>query len=275
MAHHYLRAAGSGNYVPQPRYRHDGGEFPRIPEEQPRRAVAVKCWKCQGSGSYLHYGPCFRCGGSGQERHDALGFPRDWSDEQCAAFAAKQDAAAAKRREKAAAKRGIEIGKIQAANVEKVPAVAALLNDAGILDRERVEAAGILRVSQIADSILHDIGRRIWSDKQVAIVAGAIERAAGFQARKAAELAAAVAVPAGRQEIEGEIISIKVYDDGRFGRVSKMLVKCAGFKVFGSVPAAIAEAAAPGVRVRFVAEIQPKEVGFGFFKRPSKAAIVN
>ena len=250
-------------------------QFPRANVEKPAKCVSVKCSRCYGSGVYAHYGVCFRCGGNGSDpSYRALGFPRDWSDDECAAYVEKKDAAAAKRREKAIAKRDAEIGRIQAANVEKVPAVAALLNEAGILDHERVEAAGIARASRVADSILHDIGRRVWSDKQAAIVAGAIERAAGAAARKEVELAAAVPVPAGRQEIEGEIVSIKRYDDGRFGVQVKMLVKCPGFKVFGSVPAAISEAAAPGVRVKFSAEIEPKEVGFGFFKRPSKAAIV-
>jgi hypothetical protein len=201
-----------------------------------------------------------------------LGFPRDWSDEQCAAFVAKADAAAEGRRAKAAAKAAAFAVEIIAANVAKVPGLAAaVVNGGAWIDGDKLPAG----LRGLAREIALDAGKRAWSDKQARIVGEGWARALDAAARKEVELAAAVPVPAGRQEIEGEIVSIKQYDDGRFGVQVKMLVKCGGFKVFGSVPSAISEAAAPGVRVKFSAEIEPKEVGFGFFKRPSKAAIVN
>jgi len=27
--------------------------------------ASEKCWKCNGSGQYLTFGPCFRCNGTG------------------------------------------------------------------------------------------------------------------------------------------------------------------------------------------------------------------
>lgn len=242
-------------------------QFPRANVEKPAKVVSVQCSRCYGSGVYAHYGVCFRCGGNRSDpSYRALGFPRDWSDDQCAAYVAQKDDAAAKRREKAAAKAAAAAAVIVAANVAKVPGLsAAVINGGAWIDGDKLPAG----LRGVAREIALDAGKREWSEKQAAAVAAGFERVSNA----AAERAAAAPVPAGRHEIEGEIVSIRSYDDGRFGAVLKMLVKCAGFRVFGSVPAAISGAGV-GDRVRFSADVEPKEAGFGFFKRPSKAAII-
>ncbi len=60
---------------------------------------------------------------------------------------------------------------------------------------------------------------------------------------------------------------------------TKILVKVEGaegvFKIFGTAPAAILNGTElRGLRVKFAAELEPKEAGFGWFKRPTKAALL-
>jgi ribosomal protein S11 len=90
-----------------------------------------------------------------------------------------------------------------------------------------------------------------------------------------------IEVPEGRQMIEGTILKISEYEN-RFsyggGSVWKMLVAVERngerFRIFGSVPTAIHFDAERGTKVRFAATLEPKEKGFGFFKRPAKAEVV-
>jgi hypothetical protein len=117
------------------------------------------------------------------------------------------------------------------------------------------------------------------SDKQMAFV-GRLLTAKANRAVQAAERAAATAAaapcPAGRQTVEGKVLSIKGQDTA-FGYVTKMLVQHAdGWKVWGTVAAAIS-AVEKGQTVRFVAEVTPSQDDpkFGFFARPSKAVIMN
>jgi hypothetical protein len=91
------------------------------------------------------------------------------------------------------------------------------------------------------------------------------------KARFAAEAEAALPVPASdqRQTVVGTVLSIK---EGHFG--PRMLVKHAdGWKVFGSVPTAIA-GIKPGSRVQFDALIKrsDRDEKFGFFSRPTKVS---
>jgi hypothetical protein len=117
------------------------------------------------------------------------------------------------------------------------------------------------------------------SDKQMAFI-GRLLTAKANRAVQAAERAAATAAaapcPAGRQTVEGKVLSIKGQDTA-FGYVTKMLVQHdSGWKVWGSVAAAIS-GVEKGQTVRFVAEVTPSQDDpkFGFFARPSKAVIMN
>lgn len=100
------------------------------------------------------------------------------------------------------------------------------------------------------------------------IVNGLSERAG----RRNAEVAAAMPVPTGRREITGVVVSIKERSTylgyGRSRTTLKMLVQCDGYKLWGSVPAALSEQVQKGDEVRFVATVTEKERGFGFFTRP-------
>lgn len=106
-------------------------------------------------------------------------------------------------------------------------------------------------------------------------------RHAVWAAENEAAKAAAEAIVDGKQIITGEVISTKwvdeVYAYGQ--RILKMVVKDdRGFKVWGTVPRSIIEAnddALKGQRVTFSATVQASKDDdkFGFFKRPTKAAI--
>ena len=74
--------------------------------------------------------------------------------------------------------------------------------------------------------------------------------------------------------ITGEVLGTKT-DYNAFGAVQKMLVKDdRGFKVWGTIPGSIT--AVKGCRVTFTAAIEPSKDDdrFGFYKRPTKAAIL-
>jgi hypothetical protein len=89
-----------------------------------------------------------------------------------------------------------------------------------------------------------------------------------------AEKAQAEDVPEGRQQIEGQVLSVKEYD-GDFGEVWKMLIKAdSGWTVFGTVPRALD--VEKGERVRLTATIKPskKDRTHGYYSRPAKAEVV-
>ena len=70
------------------------------------------------------------------------------------------------------------------------------------------------------------------------------------------------------------MISLK-WQESLYGNVLKMLVKADGYKLWGSVPSAIADEVERGSVVEFAAKIQPSDddKSFGFFSRPSKAKV--
>ena len=80
--------------------------------------------------------------------------------------------------------------------------------------------------------------------------------------------------------IEGEVLHTKMVEGYSYysPSVKKMLVRDdRGFKVWGSVPAAIEDDVVKGVRVTLIANIETSkdDATFGFFKRPRKAQVLN
>jgi len=83
-----------------------------------------------------------------------------------------------------------------------------------------------------------------------------------------------VPCPDGKQRIVGEIVKLGVSENA-YGVRQVMTVKDAkGFKVWGTVPTALADAEV-GDKVEFNAEVtrSDKDECFGFFKRPTKALL--
>lgn len=117
------------------------------------------------------------------------------------------------------------------------------------------------------------------SDKQLAFIERLWDKA---DAKWAAHLVAkaekaanpAGPAPLGRQVVEGEIVSLKTVE-GDYGTTFKMLVKLDnGAKVWGTEPSSISPER--GDRVQFTATFEPSaaDESFGYFKRPTKAAVL-
>ena len=134
------------------------------------------------------------------------------------------------------------------------------------------------------NDFLADINRRFQkyanlSEKQVAAVQKSMERDVEWAAKRkqdVAEAALAPDVPEGKQAIKGEVVSLKWHDSG-FGSTRKMVVKAEqGWAVWGSVPEAIAIEVEVGDTVTFTATVtrSDRDPKFGFFKRPTKAAVI-
>lgn len=97
---------------------------------------------------------------------------------------------------------------------------------------------------------------------------------AAREAERAAEIVVPVACGDGI-EICGVIVSTKWHEDGFGGKLVMTVRDDRGFRVWGSVPRAISDAEA-GDHITFVANItaSDRDPGFGFFKRPRRAAVL-
>jgi hypothetical protein len=115
------------------------------------------------------------------------------------------------------------------------------------------------------------------------IYADRLEKNAKREEEKAAERANATPWTAGRQVVEGEVLSVK-HVDNDFGGSLKMLVKRAdGSKIWTTVPSDLLAVdydvpvedrpELKGARVRFTVTVEPSQDDpiFAFGKRPSKA----
>lgn len=80
-------------------------------------------------------------------------------------------------------------------------------------------------------------------------------------------------VPNEKTTVRGKVSSLKVVEDF-YGTSFKMLVDCGRFKIYGTAPSAILDDLEVGHEIEFTATLQAKELGFGFFKRPSKSRIL-
>ena len=102
------------------------------------------------------------------------------------------------------------------------------------------------------------------------------------QAAEAARVEAAEPVLDGRQTVIGHVITTK-WVDSQYGGSLKMLVRDdRGFKLWGSVPAALGYSGSEreltkGDRISFTATLEQSndDPKFGFFKRPTKAELIS
>lgn len=140
-----------------------------------------------------------------------------------------------------------------------------------------------------ASEFLSDIGDKILQGKELSerqieaairVHAQQIEFAQRKAARAAEEQAAKDAgliepAPTGKAVVTGTVLSTKL-QESQYGNTWKMLVKDdRGFKVWCSIPAAIADAA-KDMRVTFSITLEPSKDDpyFSFGKRPTKAAFL-
>jgi hypothetical protein len=113
------------------------------------------------------------------------------------------------------------------------------------------------------------------SDKFTAAILRGKARQEAYEAKRAAEQAAASPVVAGDAiVITGEIVKLGV-TNGQFPREVMTVRDDRGFKVWGTQPRSLYDAR-KGDRVTFTAavEVSDRDETFGFFKRPKKATVV-
>lgn len=128
--------------------------------------------------------------------------------------------------------------------------------------------------NRFASSLCQVEAGRSLSEKQLAAAEAMVAR----DAERAAEAAAARPVVEGRQVITGEILSVKVVEND-FGGTIKMTVRDdRGFRVFGTMPGALAgdHSVQAGARVELTATVKAsdRDKDFGFFSRPAKASVL-
>lgn len=114
------------------------------------------------------------------------------------------------------------------------------------------------------------------TERQVDAIHRAIERQAAYEARKAAEAALPTSpVIEGRIPITGEVLSVKWQDNGYGGREVMTVRDDRGFKVWGSTPSGLV--VDKGNIITFTATVSrsDRDEAFGFFKRPTKAEVLN
>ena len=141
-------------------------------------------------------------------------------------------------------------------------------------------------------SLYEDWGKLSWKQCEAVLkcIDGQVERQAKWDAKQKAEHAAAESIENGKQQITGEILSIKT-TQGFYGLEIKMIVKDdRGFKVWGTVPSKLISEAnearerdgkhylqwLKGKRVSFSANLEASEddIKFGFYKRPTKVSLM-
>ena len=77
--------------------------------------------------------------------------------------------------------------------------------------------------------------------------------------------------PTGRVAVSGTVLSTK-WQESDYGSTLKMLVDVGTYRLWGSVPGALS--VNKGDTVSFMAQVEAKEVGFGFFRRPTQAKVL-
>ena len=226
------------------------------------------CGRCGGQGRisgfrHVENGVCFECGGDGGERIWTAAQQADAARRERRRRREQIKAAAAHRA--AAAQAELELESTRAAWIAANPKAAAALpvlpGYFGDSLREQLRETGELTENQAAAAVR---------------VAAEIE----------ADAAASSPVPTDKPRlvITGEVVKLR-WVDNAYGGSEKMIVRDdRGFRVWGSVPAAlnsdedgmvsIDTALEEGQRVTFTAAVTPSDddASFGFFKRPTKAA---
>lgn len=253
--------------------------FPRIKLAEPKQCVIQKCDRCGGSGIYGRFGTCYRCGGNGKDpTYREFGFPVEWTDEQCQQFLDARYARLEKARKSRQAKKTAKQLAVYNANLTQFPILSEFHEvrgeDGWPYLREKFSDA----LSTVVGDILSKAYRFPLSEKQVQVLEKALTDFNARDARKAAEKAAAKTPKAGRRVVEGTVLSLKesTFEAcyGRTVRQIKVLVKCDGYKLYGTVPASIAADVKVGDSIRFTATVAAKEPGFGFFIRPTGGEIL-
>jgi hypothetical protein len=234
--------------------------------------IWVNCHRCCGKGIIAHFmhvegGICFACGNSRGRNKIVPCYS--------AAKLAKLVVSAEKREAKKAAK-------ADAARLDSLNKAISLVGDNLWVDIKEFclpleNEYGLNKYDALILELYSKACNGGLSEKAADLLVKVWGNKIKWADEKAEKDANAVDVPEGRYAVTGEVLSVKEYF-GDYGTVYKMLVDCGEYRVFGSVPAAIRRvgpvAELEGRSVSFSAAFAPKEKGFGFFSRPSKAELL-
>jgi hypothetical protein len=235
--------------------------------------LPVICGRCSGSGYWClgHHnqnGICFGCKGKGTVGYETQ---------------ADRDAREAEEKRQWEEKKA-KLAKIQA-KAEK-----ALAADPELAKGFRVNNEA---VASIHNKFMASGGRITEAQRDLVLKIADQEakrdaKKAQWAAEEADRRANLTELEAGRQVIEGEIITLKEKKDFRGNWQVKILIQTTnGNRVFGTLPRALEFEPGPhggevainvqtlrGKRIRLTATVEPKEIGFGFYKRPAKAELL-
>lgn len=226
------------------------------------------CGRCGGHGRisgfrHVENGVCFGCDGTGGEHTRTAAQQAEAARRERRRRRKQDEAEAAHRAAAAQAEAELESTRVAwiAANPEAAAALPDLPGDFGASLREQLRETGTLTENQAA---------------------AAVRVAAEVKADAAASSPVPTDKP--RLVITGEVVKLR-WVDNAYGGSEKMIVRDdRGFRVWGSVPAALNEdedgmvsidtALEEGQRVTFTAAVTPSDddASFGFFKRPTKAS---
>lgn len=227
--------------------------------ELPNGDFMKYCGKCGGVGriyEYLHReaGICYDCDGRGEFY----------------TVSAEEYAKIMKQREYAA-KRRLEKAEKKAAEERKIREETFMTLEIAVGDKiEKI----------LANNLTADFYMNVQSDlsARIPVSIGAIEKAFEMIDQKNN----ATIVPSGRQEVIGEIVSVKSVADNfsyQERHITKIIVDCGTFRVYGTMPKGMYDFdgfedmySYKGRKIKFMATLEPSDdKGFGFFKRPTKA----
>ena len=209
--------------------------------------IPVTCNRCNGQGylrqySNVYAGVCFGCKGKG-----TFGTVSRAEAEKVVNRRKKAREASAAKREAARLDRVAKIEKIAAQwRQDNAELVSALANYQGS-NKYLIE----YRDSLECDTFY-------LGDSQ-----------SDFAQEKLAEEQDLVEVEAGRREITGTLLATKRVES-RFGVTYKMMLQCDGYRLFGTIPAALSDIEIGDV-VSMTATVEPQDQGFAYFSRPAKA----
>lgn len=148
-------------------------------------------------------------------------------------------------------------------------------------DKNKHQVGQIINTYHRNLTALRDLHRKLvsygdWSEKQVDYARRLDDYICNFDfANEYNKIASKpeAAIEEGRYEVTGLVVSNKVVETV-YGHQNKLLVETATKnKLYGTCPNKIVDAK-PGDKVVFTATVTAKEVGFGFYSRPSKARLV-
>lgn len=210
--------------------------------------VQETCHRCGGMGVFSTYGRCFTCRGTGavtrKVRNVRAAARRAARKEE-----QRREDAEQRRRDAEEARRRFMMG-----HGDVVTALEALAGEFADSMRQQLEDRGTLTEKQCT-----------------AILASA---------RELELLEDALPVPDGKEVVTGTVSSVRVKETLHGLTLKMVLLEDRGFKLYGTVPAALREDLEPrvtaGNRVQFTATISPSRDSefFGFYRRPTGGRIL-